>query len=251
MDVIFPFGEGRTDEVVFDSVCNAFSVEGSFREFVTVGGKSNFRNQITMTVQSEVLPNREVGILVFRDFDHGEEHGHVASSFQHIVRDLLSDWALEPETQQHPEESNIYIWDQPASDEIPGLKLILHLADNSALSMNLRNQTTDGYILAVGLQEQVLERFARTGRVNSNVAKLQTLIQESIPKVITDQDIQFDEDKDYLAAYLCATRFWVVHRTEVQALLAQIILDRATTHAEESMRRVFQSWRVAIQEMIS
>ncbi len=166
------------------------------------------------------------------------------------ARDLLSDWSLQPDIKPHPQYPNIYVCAQPLSTTEPGLRLILHLANSSPLNLpaNLRNDTTDGYILAAGLTDVVLERFAI--KVNSNAQDLRVLITSSIPQTIRQTHNAFDQDKDYLAAYLCATRFWAVHRTEDQARLVRIILDRIKKYDPDALQQIFAPWRAAIEEAL-
>lgn len=252
MPPIFPFGEGPTDQIVFDVLKEHLGTSsgGEFRPFIPVGGRNNFRSKITETVRSELVPKREVRILVFRDLDNGENPSSIAGSFRDLVLDILSPWNLRPHLQALNSHPNIYVCAQPPSERTPGLHLVLHIADlNSVpnLPMQLLNHTTDAYLLAVGLQDSVLERFAE--KINSNSQSLRTLITHTLPAAVQQESITFDQDKDYLAAYLCAVRFWVVHRTEEQARLARIILRRALKYGQGDVRTVFRSWIAAIEEV--
>jgi len=248
--VVFPFGEGPTDKVVFEFLQGRFYPEREFQPFNAVRGKDNFRQKISEAVESEVIPGRDVRILIFRDLDAGESSASVAQSFRDLIWNLLSLWNLRPNIQPSPGHSNIYICEQPGTQTTPGLRLVLHLADNSALSLPVpsSNHTTDGYILAAGLKNAVLDKFAT--QVDSDIHSLRKLITDSIPDTITQAHIAFDDYKDYLAAYLCSTRFWVIHRTEEQARLVRVILERAWKYDANSVRRVFCTWLAAIEEAI-
>jgi len=120
----------------------------------------------------------------------------------------------------------------------------LHLADVSGFEVPQKvkesNNTTDGYILAIGLEEGVLNAFETDNKVTKGV--LYKLITQCIPNCFSDPqyNITFEQDKDYLAAYLCASRFWVKHRTDVR--LTHVILDRAWKHNPEHFKEVFASW---------
>jgi len=85
MAVVFPFGEGSTERVVFKFIQSKLYANASFQPFVSVGGKNNFKQQIVGIIENEVILNREVRILIFRDLDAGENGQSVAQSFQHIV----------------------------------------------------------------------------------------------------------------------------------------------------------------------
>lgn len=249
MAEVFSFGEGPTDRVVFGFLKSSIFPEKAFREFVSVNGKSNFRPQIMRTVRSEVIPGNSICMLVFRDRDAGESAEDIVLAFRQIVWDLLSEWNLRPEIQPHQDYPNVHICAQPSSNTVPGLRFILHLADNSSLNLpaNLRNHTTDGYVLATGLTNIVMERFA--AKIHSNVQYIHTLVTNLIPDLIRNKG-SFDQDKDYLAAYLCATRFWVVHRTEAQERLVDIILQRAWRYEPDTIRRIFASWQIAVEEAL-
>lgn len=250
MAVVFPFGEGPTDRIVFDFLQSKFFPGEDIREFVPVNGKDHFRSRIELTVRGEILPNNGISVLVFRDLDAGESPENIAQAFRSIVWDLLSDWSLRPDIQPHQQYPNVYVCAQPLSTTAPGLRLILHLANNGPLNLpaTLRNDTTDGYILAAGFTDVVLERFAI--KVNSNTQDLRALITSSIPHTIGQTHSAFDQDKDYLAAYLCATRFWVVHRTEDQARLVRIILERIWKYDPNALQRIFAPWWTAVEEAL-
>lgn len=250
MAVIFPFGEGATDKIVFDFLRSKLFSDQNIREFVSVNGKDNFRLRIEEIVKSEILPNRSSGILVFRDLDVGEQAESVAQAFNVIVWELLSDWGLRPGIQRHQQHPNLYVWVQPPSATKPGLRCCLHLVDNSALGLQIEllNHTTDGYILAAGLTDVVLERFA--AKTSSNALAIQTLVTTLIPDIIRQTNTLFDQDKDYLAAYLCATRFWAVHRTEDQARLLRIILERIWKYDQNAFQQMFSSWQTAVEEAL-
>lgn len=253
MPIVFPFGEGRTEEVVFSFLQRRFFPDRqAFREFVSVKGKNHFRSGIEETVQGEIQPNKDIRILVFRDLDAGESSGDVVHAFRDVVWDLLSNWNLRPDIHSHQQHPNVYVCTQSPSATTPGLRLILHLADNSALHLpvGLSNHTADGYVLAAGLTNAVLERFARKPQVNSNAPSLRSLIINSIPQTVQGANIAFGENKDYLAAYLCASRFWVVHRTEDQARLVHIILERGWKDDQATIRQVFATWRASIEETL-
>lgn len=249
MPVIFPFGEGETDKIVFEFLVDKWFRSYSFRNFVSVGGKSHFNNKISETVEGDLSAGRdEVRILVFRDLDNGEKIEDIVRSFQNIVWRLLTCWELKPDVEPLI-ENTIYRWEAPANTDFAGLRFVLHIA-NIDIPVTLQNQTTDGYILKVALTEQVLNRFARETKVKSSYEVLFDLIIDRIPYVVNEKGISFDEDKDYLSAYLTATRFWVVKHTEEKARLVKIILDRALKYDKEGFNRVFKSWRIAIEEVI-
>lgn len=249
MAVIFPFGEGSTDRVVFDFLKSKIFPKTTFQNFVPVNGKDNFRTKIMQTLEGQIIPNNNLCILVFRDVDAGESPEHIVHSFRDVVWDLLDDWNLRPEIQPHRDWPNVHICTQLPSKTTPGLHLILHLADNSALDLptTLQNHTTDGYVLATGLKEVVMKRFA--DKIHGNARHLHTLVTNSIPDMIRTNG-SYDQDKDYLAAYLCATRFWVIHRTEEQKRLVDIILKRAWKYQPDIIRQVFESWQVAVKEAL-
>ncbi len=252
MVIIFPFGEGKTEKIVFEFLVNREFQSGSFRNFVSVGGKNSFKDKILKTVQGDLKAERdEIRIIAFRDLDAGEQVDGIVQSFQNIVWELLRPWMLRPKAQQI-RLNTIYMWEAFTVPRRSGLRLVLHIAnhENSNLPISLQNQTADGYILRLGLTDQVLSRFAQESKVSSNPNSLYELVTSAIPSAITHRGISFDEDKDYLAAYLTATRFWVVKRTEEKSLLVRIILEWAWKYNREHFNQVFASWYTAIKEVI-
>ena len=256
---IFVFGEGQTDKVVFDFLKEKFFSQSAsqFEPFVIVGGKNAFRSRILERVQPDVESKRQnISILAFRDRDAGEKLQSICQSFEDIVCNLLASWSTSSPSRQDLSE---YIgkWEvSPNLPKHPGFRFVLHVANHPRLSLSvtLHNHTTDGYVLASGLLDSVLKRFAQEVGFETNVsdpqAVLETLITQSIPTTIHSKGVRFNEDKDFLAAYLVATRFWVVKRTEEQARLVRIILDRAIRYAPEDVEQVFASWIQAIREVL-
>ena len=237
--VVFPFGEGVTEKVIFDFLMRNSSFNGTFQPFQSVGGKKNFRHRILEFLQGQLQPGDDIRALVFRDVDDGEEKEKICQSFQDIIGALIPGFQTQPDLVS----DTIYVWNYDADFRF---RLVLHLARPPINGhLGLRNQTADGYILAIGLQEKVLSRFA--GEIHSEPESIKTLIQHEIPSVIRNKEIGFDEDKDYLAAYLTAARFWKVKRTEEKARLARIILDRGWRYAEEETKEILRSWLKALE----
>lgn len=253
---IFAFGEGPTDKVVFNFLIENFfsSNKNQIQPFVVVGGKGNFKSEergIPAHVSSEIEAKRQnVSILVFRDRDDGEQIPSICQSFGYIVHNVFSSWNISPQMQT-VSQGIIYKWEvPPAMPERPGFRFVLHIADNGRLYLpvTLRNHTTDGYVLASGLLDPVMDRFA--GEINATRQTISELITQSIPALIRNKGIVFNEDKDFLASYLVATRFWAVKRTEEEARLVKIILERAVKYAPDCIGQVFGSWMRAIQEVV-
>jgi len=257
---VYPFGEGKTEEMVFKVLCTQYPDLNNvnLNKFVSVGGKNKFSEKIKETLQADLIPDTEIQIVVFRDLDHGEIFDDVAQSFQNLAWILLTKWNLTPQIKVHPEKPNIYILQQQATTDTPGLRLVLHFPDDKifdGLNVVMRNRTTDGYILALGFDETILRRFACKIKRDASTASqapnvLRDLINTYIPNIVASNGITFDQDKDFLAAYLCATRFWTVHRSEEQNKLAEVIMKRAAKYRPELLKQMFQSWLDAIQMVV-
>jgi hypothetical protein len=219
---------------------------------VNVRGKNNFRSKIPNTLKPEFdpgEPGRYVRVLVFRDLDADEKRQDIVASFEGIACELLARWRLEPQLSPLDDWPNIFTVDETPTEDRPGLRFVLHIADPPQLEdLDLKNVTTDCYVLALALQDPVLERFARD--ISSQNDALHILVTEKVPQTIIDQGITFDEDKDFLAAYLCAARFWTVKRTEEKERLLKIVLARARKYAHDEFWSIFASWRTAIEEVI-
>lgn len=246
---IFPFGEGPTDKVVFKSLEKCVCVP-EFEEFYWVGGIDNFAKGIENTVEGDLKSKADdVCILVFCDLDKGRIYQDIIKQFENIMKKLMPGWNGRPV--EHPEYKNIYIFKQNPSNEMRGLRMILHLADISSFELPEKiknsNNTTDGYVLALGLDNSVLGRFAsKDVKTTSDV--LHGLITECLPKCFSAANIEFEQDKDFLAAYFCATRFWVKHRTEEKCNLTETILARSVKSDEEKFKTIFSSWIEAMNK---
>ncbi len=250
MAVIYPFGEGIVEKVVFEFLASTVFKENKFQRFNTSGGKHRLKAKIIDTVKSDIDAKRdEIRVIAFRDLDNDETIKSIRQSFQGIVHELLSSWETKPDDEEIIPES-VYKWEVGNNEEPPGFKFVLHIARVKDLAISIRNQTSDAYILQLGLSEQVLKRFAEESNVGSNYETVKKLITNSIPHLIKENGITFNEDKDYLAAYLVATRFWVIKRTEEQARLIKIILERGWQHNHEEFNKIFDSWITAIKEVI-
>jgi len=255
MSDIYSFVEGTTDQVVFDVLKKALQKTHNLTfegQIVNVKGKNNFRSKILDTLKPEFDPGEPehyVRTLAFRDLDADEERQDVVASFESLARKLLARWQLEPQFSPLTSWTNILAIDQAPTEDRPGLRFVLHIADPPHLEeLNLKNITTDCYVLAVALREPVLGRFAQQAGSQSDT--LHTLITREVPQTIMDREIAFDEDKDFLAAYLCAARFWSVKRTEEKERLLNIVLDRALEHGPNDFWSIFASWKVAIEEAV-
>lgn len=254
MNKVFVFCEGPTDQVIYSAVREGLSrVQVPAEKPISVGGKTNFRPKILETVAPELTagePGSYIGVLVFRDQDAGEELLAIQDAFAWIARELLRQWKLQPEPAQVQPWPNLFRLDEPPTPERPGLRLVLHIAAPQFENLSLRNLTTDGYVLALALQDEVLKRFAGESKVRSSSGILRELITHGVPGTISNCNIAFDEDKDYLAAYLCATRFWTVKRTEEKERLLRLILDRALKYTPAAFWCVLNSWKAAIEEVM-
>lgn len=249
MAVIYPFGEGVVEKVVFEFLASTVFKENKFQRFNISGGKRRLRAKIIDTVKSNIDAKRdEIRIIVFRDLDDGETMDSISQSFSRIVDELLESWGVRPKKIEV--DPSIHKWEISHSLESPGFKFVLHIARADNMAVSIRNQTTDAYVLRLGLSENVLRRFADDRKVKSNYETLNELITISIPNLITNNGITFDEDKDYLAAYLVVTRFWAVKRTEEQARLIRIILERGWKHNRGEFEQIFKSWIQAIKEVV-
>jgi hypothetical protein len=252
---IFPFGEGSTDKIVFELLMeylneNEHLNEEEFDEFYPVDGIYKFAKEIKDTVEGDVKSNADdICILVFCDLDKGREHQDILNQFKDIMRGLLPGWNGNPI--KHTEYNNIYLFKQIPSEEMRGLRIVLHLANISGLGLpekiEASNNTTDGYVLALGLEDGVLGRFAsKDVRTTSDV--LHGLITECLPNCFSAANIEFEQDKDFLAAYFCVTRFWVKHRTEQKRNLTEIIFERSKKYDKDKLKTIFSSWIEAIKK---
>lgn len=244
----FIFGEGATDKVVFENILkHVFPATNLI--FTQVKGKGMFWEKIKADVEIEFSTPilRTIPLLVFRDVDEGESHDSIKQSFMDLAEQLTNGSANWQNVQNLP---NVYLWDLPPENKKTGLRFVLHLADpiipaTADYFRRLKNKTTDGYVLQLGLRTEIIQQFAED--IGHEPALLFQKITQEIPNLFNQNGIALDTDKDFLAAYLLTTRFWKVKRTEEKERLATIILDRAYKYAGETYRGVFASWIAAIE----
>ncbi len=260
VEVVYPFGEGKSDEVVFEFLTDKWFPKKKWHKFEVVGGKTNFSSKIKVTIESEIMPERFIGVIAFRDKDFDETTKSILQGFRKIVYDLFSKWLDFRSEREGIEEIKkleerliedvLYKWEFQPTSELPGLRFILHIANDSRLkNLSLKNWTTDGYILSVGLLQNVLNRFSQESKVNSTSEILEELITRKVPDTIKEKGISFEEDKDFLAAYLVSTRFWVVKRTEEKLRLFKIILERGYSYSRSEFEEIFSTWKKAMEEV--
>jgi hypothetical protein len=249
-DRVFVFGEGKTEQTVLDNLGKYLGAGGLEPTFV--GGKNNFRNKMLIELEPEFkpgMPGHYVRVLVFRDVDRGETEADLCRSFGSIARQLIDTPA---QWRSVADAANVFAVDIRPTGERPGLRLVLHLAATPPVTglppvlPDFSDKTTDGYLLGLALSPGVVERFARDARVDATV--IVQKVTAELPQLFSQNRLPLETDKDYLAAYLVATRFWKVKRNEAKERLAGIILDRATKAAAQDFCTVMHSWLCAIKE---
>lgn len=251
--VVFPFGEGVTERVLFDFLKRKLNLRAPFQDFQSVGGKNNFSSKILEFLIGQLQPGVDIRVLAFRDVDENEKDDSIVKSFQNIITQLIPDFSGEhyqlKDGKDQEKKYPIYKWEYESDFKF---QFMLHLANpplNKYPEIEIKNKTTDGYILAVGLQETVLSQFASD--ISSDASHIGKLVRNEVPAVIRNSGVDFDEDKDFLAAYLVATRFWKVKRTDEKARLAKIILERGwKQHAKEGTKEILGSWIKALEVAI-
>lgn len=247
---LFVFGEGKTEEVVFACLSQKWALPQQ-AHLISVNGKTNFVSGILDKVGQDFapgVPGQTVRILAFRDHDEGEKIESICQSFEQIGN------ILRGESLQFipsPAANNVFVSTIQPTQQHPGLRFVLHIANTPAGIPEQLNQlvskTTDAYILSIALSNGVLSRFGQKVGIEPDIIKAKVLSE--LPRLFADNGIGFDTDKDYLAAYLTATRFWKINCTEREDRLARVILDRAMSHAIDIFEQTFASWAVAIEEV--
>jgi hypothetical protein len=248
-DELFVFGEGKTEEVVFTCLSQKKALPQQ-PHLIPVNGKANFVSGILDKVEQNFapgIPGQMVRILAFRDRDKGEQIDSICQSFEPIGNRLRGEML-----QFTPEQnfSNVLVSTIQPTQQHPGLRFVLHIADTPAGIPEKLNQfaskTTDAYILSIALSSGVLSRFGKKVQIEPDIIKAKVLSE--LPQLFASNGIRFDTDKDYLAAYLITTRFWKINRTEREVRLVQVILDRAMRYATDVFEKTFASWMFAIEE---
>ncbi len=247
---LFVFGEGKTEEVVFAWLSQKWALPQQAR-LISVDGKTNFVSGILKKVEQDFapgIPGQMVRLLAFRDLDQDETMESICQSFEQIGNDLRGEALQFTPSHKFP---NVLVSTIQPTQQHPGLRFVLHIADTpTGIPEQLNqfaNKTTDAYILSIALSDGVLSRFGRKAGTKPGIIRAKVLSE--LPQLFANNGIGFDTDKDYLAAYLTATRFWKINRTEQEARLTKVILDRAMSYANGALEQTFASWAFAIEEV--
>lgn len=250
---LFVFGEGTTESIVFEKLNANLKLQVQNGKLIIAGGKREFNPKIVTTVKSEItnkkLIGRYISMVAFRDLDKGETVDRCLQSFDdNVVWKLIQ---TEANFQLCAAATNVYISDIAPTDQRPGLRFVVHLADKPPLMPPeipiLLNQTTDEYILAVALLDKVLASFAEDINIPTKVVNKKVISE--IPQLFQDNEIVFNEGKDFLAAYQLTTKLWRPKASD--RTLISAVLRSALKNDPDQFWQIFASWRIALEEAIS
>ncbi len=205
-------------------------------------GKNKIRDMIKERLPDE-LGNQPTGILILRDRDHNETHSSIVRSFEDVINELLRDLKISKQSfKPHQNFKNLYEIDVPAANS----RVALHIAAPPSISgMEFVSDTIDGYILALAMNETVLERFAEKADIAPEALRAKVI--EEIPKLAKDNGINFDQAKDFLGVYMAMSRFFTNNRSEKDDVFSGVVASRAKKRVTDEFQEIFRSIRTALE----
>ena len=234
---IYAFIEGVTEERLLKQIGVSRRVR-----IVNCHGKNNISGKVA-EILKPVLGTQSTGILILCDRDHNETHGSIVRTFEDVINELLRDLKISNQSfKPHQEFDNLYEIDVPAANS----RVALHIAAPPSIDgMEFVSDTIDGYILALAMNEIVLERFAEKADIAPET--LRTKVVEEVPKLARDNGINFDQAKDFLGVYMAMSRFFTNNRSEKDDVFSGVVVNRAKKRVTNEFQEIFRSIRTALE----
>ena len=234
---IYAFIEGVTEERLLKQIGVSRRVR-----IVNCHGKNNISGKVA-EILKPVLGTQSTGILILCDRDHNETHGSIVRTFEDVINELLRDLKISNQSfKPHQEFDNLYEIDVPAANS----RVALHIAAPPSIGgMEFVSDTIDGYILALAMNEIVLERFAEKADIAPET--LRTKVVEEVPKLARDNGINFDQAKDFLGVYMAMSRFFTNNRSEKDDVFSGVVVNRAKKRVTDEFQEIFRSIRTALE----
>jgi hypothetical protein len=141
----------------------------------------------------------------------------------------------------HQKFKNLYEIDVPGANS----RVALHIAAPPSISgMEFVSDTIDGYILALAMNESVLEKFAEKADIAPEALRAKVI--EEVPKLAKDNGINFDQAKDFLGAYMVMSRFFTNNRSEKDDVFSGVVVNRAKKRVTDEFQEIFRSIKTAL-----
>jgi len=231
---IYAFVEGVTEERLLKQI--------GIRRPINCQGKDKIPGKME-EILKPVLGTQPTGILILRDRDHNETHSSIVQSFEDLINKLLLELKISNQSfKPHQKFKNLYEIDVPGANS----RVALHIAapPPSISGMEFVSDTIDGYILALAMNESVLERFAE--KANIAPEALRAKVTKEVPKLAKDNGINFDQAKDFLGAYMVMSRFFTNNRSEKDDVFSGIVVNWAKKRVTDEFQEIFCSIKTAL-----
>lgn len=114
--------------------------------------------------------------------------------------------------------------------------------------MEFVSDTIDGYILALAMNETVLEKFAKEADIAPEALRAKVI--EEVPKLAKNNGINFDQAKDFLGVYMAMSRFFTNNRSEKDDVFSGVVASRAKKRVTDEFQETFRSIRTLSPSVI-
>lgn len=190
---VYVFFEGSTEEKVIAKVCPTNTTK-----MIQVNGKENINPKLRDTL-GPLMGQEPIRCLVLRDLDahDGETPERIVQSLSDALRRMFEERGVQsvsPGLQQLPAHKNVFVW---ASAQ-PDIRVALHIA-NYQWKEDFIKATIDDYILNLALEPDIARALAQKIAIDPH--RLIKKITEELPALLSRNDIQLVEAKDYVRLY--------------------------------------------------
>lgn len=244
------FGEGKTEKILVNRLTDdkaADKIElnlSSKPVFIGTGGKYHSIRKISEKLEPDLTPFQKVRCVILADRDSGDTIESIREKYENGFCQILeaSDYKADVSFQRLQGWNNILIFATEPPD-MPDLRVALHIAQTPPLPISedqiSDSATTDGYILAAALTERVIQRFAQKAGLTQE--KLLEKVTREIPELMRRNGIVNLDAKDFISAYMTASRFLKIKRSEDESTFAGIVISRAIQREPEAVKKIFAS----------
>lgn len=237
-EVTFIFVEGRTEKRLLRRMGCPDNL------IIDCGGTPKIPIEIESILEPYLNNNYSIKILIMRDRDNKETHDSIIQSFGSFFDYLLRESNVtHPSFQSHKDFKNFYTMNSSNAN----FRVALHIAAPPPVEniKKFASDTIDGYIFALAMMENVLQRFANEAKITPEVLRVKVL--DKVPELAKQNGIEFNQAKDYLGVYMAMSKFFTVKRNEKDDVFSGIVVNRAKKYENDSFRDVFRSVQAALQ----
>jgi len=246
------FVEGPTDKTIIEKLTKEASLKAKIHK---CKGKRNINSAINKIVIDPLpyppQPDEPTTILIFRDRDGGETQESICKSINDNLKNKINTSERIPPI-QHQTYSNIYKF---YYKDIY-LTTILHISERQGLSElkeyidEFSNAEIEDYILAGALEDRIISRFSieNESRCEFDQNIVKKMIVSELPLLLKEHGVN-PQQKDILSAYMFATRFLYIKRSDDEKCFISILMDRIIKHGNH--KEVFASIIEALEMAVN